>query len=80
MSEAPESRDKYSTVFVVQHEYERDGCAEGEFIGVSSSFEAAEAAVKRLRSQPGFRDHPQDFHIDHYPLDRDHWAEGFITD
>src|SRR5215472_14029204 len=25
------------------------------------------------------RDRPKDFYIDEYPIDRDHWVEGFST-
>jgi hypothetical protein len=69
-----------ATVFVVQHQYDLDGCDETKFIGVYASRASAEAVVHKLRGQPGFRDHPGDFSIDEYELDRDHWEEGFITD
>lgn len=69
-----------TSVYVLQHSYELDGCDETKFIGVYSSLEKAEDAVRRLKSQPGFVDHPDDFTVDKYPLDVDHWAEGFVTD
>ena len=61
-----------------------------ELVGVYHSLEAAHSAVERLRTQPGFRDHPrivdpeqdtdeQGFHIGAYPLDQDHWSEGYVT-
>lgn len=79
-------------VYVVQHlhvilpQEEEDV----KLIGVYTTREAAELAVGRLSQQPGFRDHPkivdfekdvdqQGFHIDMYPLDLDHWAEGYIA-
>ena len=68
------------TVFVLQHEYERDeGVDEVKFIGVYSTKSNAEEAVKRLVTQPGFSDHPDDFCIDEYELNLDHWTEGFDT-
>ena len=60
------------------------------FIGVYRTRSHAEEAVKRLSLQPGFSKHPyvvdfdkydddQGFHISEYPLDKDHWTEGFVT-
>ncbi len=66
-------------VFVIQHSREIDDIEDVKFIGVYSSYENAVAAVKRLSMQPGFRDYPSGFDIDKYPLDKDHWAEGFFT-
>jgi hypothetical protein len=79
------------TVFVLQHLHVLPtGEEDVKLIGVYSSLESARAAVGRLESQPGFKDHPrivdsandeaeQGFHIGGYPLDRDHWVEGYIT-
>jgi hypothetical protein len=66
------------TVFVVQHSYDADGCAEIKLIGIYSSRKNAEDTVKRLAGQPGFVDHPGGFTIDAYPLNADHWTEGFL--
>jgi hypothetical protein len=60
-----------------------------KLLGVYLSLEGAHSAVERLRIQPGFRDHPgivdrqqdtdgQGFHIGAYPLDMDHWLEGYV--
>jgi homoserine kinase type II len=58
-------------------------------IGVYSSREKAEAAVKGLASQPGFRDFPDvledpsetgGFNIEECELDRTWWQEGFVID
>jgi len=68
------------SVFVVQHSYELDGCGETKFIGVYTTRQAAEDAIRRLKLTPGFRDHPADFSVDGYPLDLDHWTEGFVTE
>jgi homoserine kinase type II len=66
------------SVYVVQHSYEHAGRDEVKFIGVYSTRQSAEAAVERTRKLPGFREHPDDFHIDEYALDEDSWTEGFI--
>lgn len=67
-------------VFVVQHVHElADDREDVKLIGVYSSQASAEAAVERLRAQPGFVDAPDGFHIDRYELDRDHWTEGYFT-
>ncbi len=70
-----------NAVYVVQHAYENQaGYDEVKFIGVYSSERAAQAAVERLRSEPGFRNRPNGFHVERYELDRDHWAEGYVTE
>ena len=66
-------------VFVLQHSYELEGHDETKMIGVYASREAAQEAVLRLIVQPGFCDQPGGFSIDLYPLDKDHWTEGFFT-
>lgn len=68
-----------ATVFVLQHSHELDGCDETKFIGVYSSLSSAEEAKQRLRLQPGFKNYPDDFSVDAYELDVDHWKEGFIS-
>lgn len=72
-----------SSVFVVQHSYEQDDdcqCEETKFIGVYSCITEATAAVERLRTQPGFSSRPEAFSIDEYPLNVDHWSEGYVTE
>jgi len=78
------------SVFVVQHLHILP-CEEEnvKMIGVYSSQAEAEAAVSRLRRQPGFASFsrivlPDDvdrsgFYIDEYEIDKDHWTEGFVT-
>lgn len=71
-------------VFLLEHVH-RDGDEDVKSIGIYRSREAAEEAVARLKSQPGFRDHPgivedgSGFYINRYELDMDHWSEGFVT-
>jgi hypothetical protein len=79
------------SVFVVQHLHLLpDGAEDIKLIGVYKSAESARNAVGRLALQPGFRDHSriidptidsdeQGFYIDEYELDKDEWAEGFVT-
>jgi hypothetical protein len=74
------TKEDRATVYVLQHSYELDGCDETKLIGVYSSLTSAEGAKHRLRLQPGFRDHPEEFSVDAYDLDIDHWTEGFVTD
>jgi len=68
-----------STVFVVQHAYEREPCRcdEVKLIGVFPSHATALAAVETLSQQPGFREYPNGFHIDRYHLGSTQWQEGF---
>ena len=70
------------SVFVLQHSYEMSEAGEEEtkFIGVYSSMDKAQSAVKRLSLQPGFKDFPDYFHIDEYEIDQDNWTEGFVTE
>ena len=59
-------------------------------IGVYRSAEAARAAIDRLKTQPGFCDHPRlidpmhdeeetGFYLSEFELDKDHWTGGFVT-
>ncbi|WP_455550977.1 DUF7336 domain-containing protein [Ectopseudomonas khazarica] len=78
-------------VHVVQHMHILPSGEESVlFIGVYSSYDAAEAAIKRLSMQPGFCKYPeiidpditdqeQGFYIDLYELDKDHWSSGYVT-
>ena len=67
-----------NSVYTLQHSYERGECDETKFIGVYSSEQEAKDAIDRLKEQPGFCDMPDDFHIDRYEINKDHWAEGFV--
>lgn len=67
-------------VFILHHVHTfEDGNEDVKLIGVYSSHESAAAAIERLRQQPGFCDAPEGFIIDRYPLDVDHWTEGYVT-
>jgi hypothetical protein len=79
------------SVFVLQHLHILPtGEEDVKLLGVYRSLEGARSAVERLRIRPGFRDHPgivdreqdtdgQGFHIEAYPLDMDHWSEGYVA-
>ena len=68
------------SVFVLQHCYENeDGYDEVKFIGVYATKERAEKTIEMLKNVLGFCDYPVDcFCIDEYPIDKDHWVEGFV--
>jgi len=67
-------------VFVLQHVHQfDDGAEDVKFIGVYSSRQNAEAAIRRLSQQPGFCNTPDGFSTDSYSLDADHWTEGYVT-
>lgn len=74
------------SVFIVQHLHILPEEVEDvKIIGICRNRESAIAAVERVRRQPGFCDFPsiveegEGFHITGYPLDKDHWSEGFVT-
>ena len=67
-----------TTVFIVQHCRSVDEYDEIKLIGAYSSEALANAAVARLAQLPGFKD-SGDFSVDRYRVDRDQWADGFIT-
>lgn len=70
--------EKY--VYVLQHSYElENGYDEIKFLGVFSSFQKAESAIVEYKKLPGFQEHPNDFCIDKYEIDKKHWTEGFFT-
>lgn len=50
-----------------------------KLLGVYSSRAAAERAIERARTRPGFRDEPRCFFVGDYVLDKDAWADGFVT-
>lgn len=78
-------------VFLLQHlQIHDDGDEDVKIIGIYSSREQAQSAIARLRTKPGFADHPQlrdaaiddegnesGFYIDPYTLDEDNWTEGY---
>jgi len=72
--------DLSASVFVVEHLHVfDDGEESAKLIGIYSTKSAAEEAVERLKTKPGFRDAPEGFTVDLYRLDEDHWTEGYVT-
>jgi len=72
------------SVFVLEHtRYEDDNSdndiEDFKLIGVFASLEQAQAAIAQLSTQPGFKDYPNGFHIDEYPLDQINWSSGFVV-
>ena len=65
-------------LYILQHEREDSEFADDtKLIGIYSSKDAAEAAVRWLEKLPGFSKVPQGFYTDAYEVDKDHWTEGF---
>lgn len=72
-------------VFQVTHEcadpaYDDDDITEVKFIGVYSSRAAAEAAIERLRSKPGFSEVPDGFVVNAVQVDQTSWEDGYGTE
>jgi hypothetical protein len=68
-------------IFVLTHVHELSPDREDlKLIGVYSTERRASAAVDRARLLPGFAQIPDGFHVQSYPLDKDHWIEGFVTE
>lgn len=70
-------------VFVLEHARYDDDNIDNEIedfklIGVFVSQEQAQNAIEQLKTQPGFKDYPNGFHIDEYPLGQINWSSGFV--
>ena len=61
-------------------EKKTDGYHHGKLIGIYSTIEFAQAAIKHLGDRPGFRDHPDRWKIYSRTLNRDSWPEGFAKE
>lgn len=68
-----------NSVFIVWHTHESEFSVDEKLIGVYANSKDAEAAVERLKRQPGFEDSPEGFEIVEYPVGKDHWTEGYIS-
>jgi hypothetical protein len=67
-------------VFVLQHVHQTtDGDESVKLIGIYSTRNLAEDAIKRASRLPGFIETIDGFNIDEYELDKDYWSEGFKT-
>ena len=68
------------SVYLLWHSREVGGGeTEDKLLGVYSSREKALARQREAVTLPGFRDFPDDFLIDPYPVDEDKWPEGFTA-
>ena len=56
------------------------GAPEAKLLGVYSSEAAAQERIRRTipKGVPGFADHPDDFRICRYEIDKDEWVEGYV--
>ena len=68
------------SVYILWHVNEADGEEDEKLIGVYRSEEDAKQAIDRAKTKPGFKDAPAGFTIDNYPLNKDHWEEGFVIE
>ena len=64
-------------VYVMRHRYVNEfGVEDEKGIGVFSSEEKARRVAAQLRTQPGFKSHPNGFQILECTLDQTVWPEG----
>lgn len=71
-----------NTVFVLEHALYKDDDKNNDvedykLIGVFATEQQAQTAMSQLKMQPGFKDYPNGFHIDAYPLGQINWSQGF---
>lgn len=57
------------------HQYKKESWVEADVkcIGFFESLEIAQAALEKVKDQPGFRDWPDNFRIDELELDKIDW-------
>lgn len=71
-----------NTVFALEHARYKDDDRNNDvedykLIGVFTTEQQAQTAMSQLKMQPGFKDYPNGFHIDAYPLNQVNWSSGF---
>jgi len=67
-------------VYLLWHTHElADGESDEKLLGVYSTEEKATRRIASARKLPGFREAPDGFEVARYVVDRDEWAEGFVT-
>jgi hypothetical protein len=72
--------NEHDVVFLLEHVHDQGGgCEDIKTIGIYSTLDAAQRTIERLRIKPGFRDAPDGFNIDPYPLNTNSWEDGFLT-
>jgi hypothetical protein len=73
-SRAPEQ------VYLLWHTHElEDGETNEKLLGVYSTHAKATRRIASALKLPGFREAPARFEVARYVVDRDEWAEGFVT-
>ena len=71
-----------NTVFVLEHARFKDDDRNNDvedykLIGVFATEQKAQTALEQLKNQLGFKDYPNGFNIDAYPLGQINWSQGF---
>jgi hypothetical protein len=67
-------------VYLLWHAHElEDGESDEKLLGVYSTEAKAMRRIASATELPGFREAPAGFEIARYVVDRDEWAEGFVT-
>lgn len=69
---------KGDAIYILSHEYERDGYDNLKILGAYSDRSLAEQAQARF-VEPGFSEHKDGFVIHKTSVDKDLWSGGFIT-
>lgn len=70
------------SVYFLYHldEQRSDGFQPRKLVGVYSTMQRAQEALRRYHDKPGFKDHPDDWRILEHEMDRDDWTKGFVTE
>jgi hypothetical protein len=66
-------------VYLLWHMHDLDGESNDKLLGVYSTEEKATSRIASARKLPGFREAPDGFEVVRYDVDRDEWAEGYVT-
>lgn len=77
-SQVEKLRGDKQVVYMLEHVRRTvDSDDDMKVIGIFATESQAQAAIKQLKTQPGFKDYPDGFHIDAYPLGQINWSSGF---
>ena len=67
-------------VYLLWHTHElEDGHCDEKLLGVYSTEAKATRRIASAMKLPGLREAPAGFEVARYVVDRDQWAEGFVT-
>jgi len=68
------------TVYLLWHGDDLDDTTpKPKLLGVYSSESLAEDRIERSSETPGFRQHPDTFHVQSFVVDEDKWVEGYVV-